>query len=350
MISAGRLADAGCLVYSFAMQTLVRLGITLGLSAACGCGGAPAKGGKAAGGDGPVRFLAVQGNAVRFYEATPAGIRETRSVTVPSAVALVRWVSADPAVMLAGTSYDDTTTADEKREGEIGRITAKGYEPFPALPAATWTITPPEGRDHFETAEWSMAVSADGAIWQGRCEWGYFGDGDDCTEFVYARLHPAPVTTVREAPKSGEPAYNLPTIVPPPAVQVSLVDVKPPPSEDVPAPEAIKLLRCTQGGKTTEYPPADEGRRLGMDGDITWLSAEPPIFMVDKYEEGLDITTHTMLFEGCEPSPRFEGAHLEHGPNGVFAIVGGEKTWLRWGGRELATLEKVSHLRFAPGR
>jgi hypothetical protein len=57
-----------------------------------------------------------------------------------------------------------------------------------------------------------------------------------------------------------------------------------------------------------------------------------------------------MLFEGCEPSTRFEGAHLEHGPNGVFAIVGGEKTWLRWGGREIAALEKVSHLRFAPAR
>jgi hypothetical protein len=57
-----------------------------------------------------------------------------------------------------------------------------------------------------------------------------------------------------------------------------------------------------------------------------------------------------VLFEGCAESTTFAGAEIEHGPRGAFAIVGSAQTSVRWGDRELARLEHVAHLRFAPER
>jgi hypothetical protein len=322
------------------MHELVRTCIGVGLSLACGCGGAPRGG--AARAPRPVRFLAVQGATVKLIEATSAGLRELRSVQAPAEIGAVEWVGAEPVVMLEAFGEGEAA-----RHGEIGRITERGYEPFAALPAATWEITPaPEGFDHFHTPHWKLIVSADGSIWQGRCEWGYFGDGDACTEFVYARLSPPPVATVREEPRSGRPVFRLAPTPPFMTTQVVLVNVDRPPTEDEPKREPITILRCTQAGKTTEYPPADD-REHGLSGEITWLSTEPPMYLVERWDEGEEPYLRSILFEGCAESPTFASAKVEPGPGGVFAIIG-EQTSIRWGERELGRLEGGGQIRFAP--
>ena len=326
------------------MHGLVRtaVGAALALTAAGGCRRAPRGGPEGA--PRPVRFLAAHGATVQLMEATPAGLRLLRSVQAPAAIAAVEWVGAAPVVMLEAFGEGEAA-----RNGEIGRITERGYEPLAALPAATWAIAPaPEGLDRFHTPHWKLIVTADGAIWQGRCEWGYFGDGDACTEFVYARLAPAPVATVREEPRSGRPVFRLPPTPPSPTTRVELVDVDRPSTADEPRRAPIKILRCTQGGRTIEYPPKGD-REHGMSGEITWLSTEPPMYSVERWEEGEEPYLRSILFEGCAESRTYATAEVEPGPDGVFAIVG-EETSLRWRARELGRLAGGAQIRFAPPR
>ncbi len=77
-------------------------------------------------------------------------------------------------------------------EGEIGRVTAQGWVPYPALPESTWTLDhPPAGTEKLPEPQWSVDVNAKGEVWQGRCDWGHFGEGGDFTNVVYARISPA---------------------------------------------------------------------------------------------------------------------------------------------------------------
>lgn len=313
------------------------------LALACGCGGGGGGGPKAPGAAGPIRLLSVHTEDIAFHELTPAGLKETRRVPVPSAVEAIEWSGPEPIVLLSGTR-------DEKRDGEIGRITERGYEPFPALPAETWKVSPaPEGFDHFEQPHWKLVVSPDGVIWQGRCEWGYFGDGDACTEWVYARVHPAakgPATTMREEPRMAQVPYEVPPIAPGTSVQLAIADIKLPveAGEDE---RTVRVLRCTQGGKTTEFPPEDQRDSSGVEGEVTWLSSDPPIYSIEYWYAGEGPMQDTQYFEGCATSETYASAVVQAGPAGVFAIVGTTAS-VRRGTQELGKLSDAAFVRFAP--
>ena len=108
----------------------------------------------------------------------------------------LRWVGAEPVVLLSSDASDPT--ADPVRFGEIGTITATGYVPFPRLPEATWKMTKPRNiDDHQDPARWHLYVTASREIWQGRCEWGFVGEGMDCDAWIYARLAPGPLKITR---------------------------------------------------------------------------------------------------------------------------------------------------------
>jgi hypothetical protein len=275
---------------------------------------------------------------VTFFEATPAGVRELRRVELPIQPDQIEWDGGDPVVMT-----DD---------GALGRITARGYEALPQVPAASWAVAPPdEGLDHFDSPQWKLIVTPGGEIWQGRCEWGYIGDGDDCTEFVYARVDrppgEAPEPATHDEPVSGREEYKLPAIPPSTAVKVELFEIPSTATPDQAKPELVKLLRCTQGGKTIEYPPPDDRYYLGLGGELTWLSAEPPMFTVSRWEQGESDYLHPVILEGCAESEAYGSADVVPGPGGLFAIVG-DKTSLRWGGKELRVFDERAVVRFAP--
>jgi hypothetical protein len=249
--------------------------------------------------------------------------------------------------------------------GEVGHISATGYERFPTVPNAMWTIPKPSGGSpdsptgRFDTPRWRMLASA-GDVWQARCDWGWdlgqgiahhcVPEGGRCDAWVYAHVWPGPTTISRDQPPlsfdSAEPPSYLPIpeATPAAAIRAEIVDVA---ADDL----QRSVLRCTAGGETIQYPTDDDRdlRDSSGDGvsDLTWLSTTPPVFAVTRRVGCLD--TESVIFEGCKQSDTYSGAVVGGVPHDVLVIwhrTG--KLWLRWHDQELGSLDDVSLLAFAP--
>jgi hypothetical protein len=297
---------------------------------------------------------------VRFARTTPTGLAVTRTVAVPGVVTSLAWIGPDPVVMLDG--------------GEVGQISATGYQPFPVVPAVLWTIpnpgvgSPDSPTDRFETPRWRLIVAPTGDVWQARCDWGWdlphgiahhcVPEGGRCDAWVYAHVWPSrmaishdepPVAFDSEVPPSYAP---IPTVSPDTAIRAEIVQVAIH-DDSVATPDDSprrSVLRCTEAGTTIQYP-TDDDRDLrdgSGDGvsDLTWLSTTPPMFAVTRRVGCLD--TESVVFEGCKQSDTYTGALIAGGPNDTLVLHAGAKLSLRWHDQDIGSLDNVSRFAFAP--
>lgn len=141
--------------------------------------------------------------------------------------------------------------------------------------------------------------------------------------------------------RPASPAYGLPAIAPSRSIQIELEEVTAPDDTD----STLTLLHCTRGGRTIDFPP---GGGAGIDREITWLSTEPPSFLVYFPDHGPPphMKPSNVVFEGCTPSKRDRDLTVEAGPRDTFALVGAHGASVRWRDREIAVLANVSYLKF----
>lgn len=284
-----------------------------------------------------VVFVAANDDTLRFVKTTPAGLVVTRTVTVPGSIAALAWVGPEPVVMI--------------NDSDVGHISPAGYEPFPPVPAALWSVPKPDRLSpHMDTPLWQLIVDAKGVVWQARCEWGpgKLKNGEIiCDAWVYARLS-GPMTISRTEPTVAL-ELSLPTIEPSTTTRVEIVSLPAAPDAGA-AIGSNTILRCTEAGKTIEFPPEhdrDEYGRYAFEGvsDLTWITTAPPMFRIteDLASQRIDV-----IFEGCEVSPVFGFAHIVSGPHEVIAIFNDDKLSVRQHGQEIGTLDRASLVRFAP--
>jgi hypothetical protein len=291
--------------------------------------------------DAQIRLAIAGDRKVSLAVVEHGAIRVTRTVAAPGTIAQLDWAGDDPVVRIGKTpmgfgpdgpieAHDDPNVI-----GQIARITARGYEPFPALPAATW----PPAADSSIDPQWELVSPPDGSIWQGRCSDGFYADGRVvCEHFTYARLAPGPVSVLPKAPEvAREP--ELPPIAAPAEPRVELVSIG----------DDKQILRCTDRDAASEFPPAKERDRdfLGM-GQLAWLSADPPLFRIAKASAGFDVNLDRTIFERCAPS-RELGALVQTGRDGLVAVFGGPTLLVLQNGRLVGKGAVAAGLvRFAP--
>jgi len=290
-------------------------------------------------------FVISHDNVLDFAEVSPSGVKVTRSVSLPAYLLDVAWVGPDPVVLLSENPDDETVVG-----GEVGLVTAKGYVPYPRVPDKTWAAKAPADLDHFEVPEWQLVVTANNEVWQGRCEYGYFGDGDECTEWRYVQLSPKAGIVQNTAPKAA-PRFALPTIAASKTTTLALAAVTPEPYDDGTKRDPYKVLRCTAKGEVVEWPEADGRDSFHGVTKITWLRTEPPMYQVTYLEDGLDVHETELIFTGCAPAEGWADAAIEPGPQELYALRNyeSETTAVHWRGNEVGKLEGIGGMvRFAP--
>ncbi|HEY1547159.1 MAG TPA: hypothetical protein VGG28_05040 [Kofleriaceae bacterium] len=293
---------------------------------------------------------------VQFAKTTSHGVVITRSVDVAGVITTLAWVSGDPVVML--------------ENGDVGHISARGYERYAVVPAARWRVAKPpdpsaeQPTEAFEPPHWRMLASTDGAVWQARCDWGWdlphgiahhcVPEGGECRAWVFARVSPGPLQIVRTQPQaafdSEEPSDSattpLPAVAASTAIHAGLVDVPVPDDRD----HQHTVLRCTDGTATTQYPTDDDLdlRNANYDSvtDLTWLSTTPPIVAVRRQFGCLD--HEWVVFERCAMSNDLSAAALSGGPHDLLAIATSNQLLLRWHDHALGALDDVAKFAFAP--
>jgi hypothetical protein len=297
---------------------------------------------------------------VRFARTTPAGLAVTRTVSVPGIVVALAWIGRDPVVMLESS--------------EVGQISATGYQRFPAVPAARWTIpkpgpgSPDSPTERFEAPRWRLIVAPTGDVWQARCDWGWdlphgiahhcVPEGGRCDAWVHAHVWPGPMAISHDEPpvafdSAVPPSYApIPTASPGTTIRAEIVEVAIH-DDSVATPDDSSrrsVVRCTEAGTTIQYP-TDDDRDLrdgSGDGvsDLTWLSTTPPMFAVTRRVGCLE--TEPVVFEGCKQSDVYTGALIAGGPNDTLVLRTGATLLLRWHDQDLGALEGVSLFAFAP--
>jgi hypothetical protein len=288
-----------------------------------------------------IRLAIASERTVSLAVVEHGAIRVTRTVAAPGAIAQLDWVGDDPVVRIGKTPMtigpDGPVEAhdDPNVIGQIARITARGYEPFPALPAAAWPRAPEPSIE----PQWELVSPPDGSIWQGRCGHGFYADGRViCETFAWARLAPGPVVMKAAAPEPAR-GLELPHVTAPAEPRVELVSIG----------DDKQIVRCTDRGAASEFPPAKErdGDFMGM-GELAWLSADPPLFRVAKASAGFDVNLDRTIFERCTPS-RELGTQLQAGRDGLVAVFGGHTLLVLHDGRIVGkgALE-ASLVQFAP--
>jgi hypothetical protein len=283
---------------------------------------------------------------VRFVRTTPHGLDVTGTVSVPGNIRALAWVGPGPVVML-----DD---------GQMGHVSTEGYERFPEVPPAMWSVPQPSSDDpsmpdeQLDPPLWRMIVDSAGGLWQARCDWGSaqhgiarhcLPEGDRCDAWVYARVWPGVLTISRAEPKasfdSNDPSSHIPipSVLPSDAIKTEIVGET----------AGWSVLRCTEGGTTTQYPADEEHDPRSNDGvnELTWLSTTPPMFLTTRLM-GCRGDPFSVVFEGCKQSDRY--AEVAGGPKELIVLRGSDTLWLRWHDHDLGSLDDVSMLAFAPGK
>jgi hypothetical protein len=251
--------------------------------------------------------------------------------------------------------------------GEVGHISATGYERFPMVVDAQWAVPKPSDSSpdsptgRFDTPRWRMLVGFKGEVWQARCDWGWdlphgiahhcVPEGGRCDAWVFAQLWPGPTTISHTEPSSrsfdsDEPPSlsSVPEVTPSTAIHAQIVEVPP---------EHRSVLECTAGADTIQYPTDDDRDLRDNSGDgvggLTWIATTPPMFSVTRRIGCLE--TESVVFEGCKQSDTYTGAIIGGAPSDVVVIWNrGDKLWLRWHDRDLGSLDGVALLAFAPSR
>jgi hypothetical protein len=287
----------------------------------------------------PVTFAVRTAKGVDVYETGAGGLRRVHAVATGAMEYDSELVWAGPDALYA-----------RGNDGVVARVTGDAAVPIPLPPARTWTVPHQKGERRFSPPNQHLVATAAGELWLGRCEWGDPNpEAPSCNEWAYARILPAatPPPVQREAP-AARAGFAAPAVTPPasPVVAIALERL-PDAGPDDRAPGAPRtILRCTDKGRTIEYPAGDERDEIFMGIEaVTWLSADPPLFAADAVAGGFAPTTHTAVFEGC--TAVVTGAQLVYGPRDVVAVLADGQASIRWHGRELGK-GTASWLEFAP--
>ena len=283
---------------------------------------------------------------IRFVRTTPHGLTVTGTVSLPGNVGAMAWVGPGPVVL--------------RDTGELGHVSAQGYERFAEVPSAMWRVPQPRSDDPSRPNEeldppmWRMIVDSAGSLWQARCDWARPRDGimkhclpeeDPCAEWVYARVWPGVVTISHTEPTgsfdSKDPTSHVPI---PPVLPSSAIKI-----EIVGGETGWSVLHCTDGGTTTQYPADEDHDPRSNDGvsELTWLSSTPPMFLATRLM-GCRGDPFSIIFEGCKQSERY--GQVAGGPKELIVLRGSDKLSLRWHDHDLGSLDDVSLLAFAPSK
>lgn len=320
----------------------------LSIVVAAGCGSHPTKIANQVADRVPeARLVAISGRTTRFLTVANGKLVVEHSVELPSTAGTIAWLDKDPVVILAAPMYDESGAGDSKRDGEVGRITAHGFEPMQVPARAAWPAkaasTDPQFANDFSPLDpphYKLVEDAAGVLWIGEC--GFWGgpDGGWCDQWYFARLAP-PFAITKTEPTAARPRA-LPTIAPSASTKLALVKV--PREERGP----ISILECRQDGKVTQYPAADA--RDGYFGieEPTWITTDPTMYAAVRGDEGYMGISTLVVFEGCAPSATYEHAKLVGGPSDLIAIYTADKLSVRWRGHELGTLSGAQLVSFAP--
>ena len=306
----------------------------LPLVAVVGCGGRPAPVRTEVAATPIARALVADGSTLRFVTITERGATVERTVTTPAPVSEILWNAVEPAVWLAKKPGNYAMPAELEASGgphedEMGRITAHGYEPFPAVAWPAFTGDP----DKQLTPIVALIATEHGEIWETYCDHGFPADGGViCDETSYARVMPPPVVMATKSPIEISMAWP-PTPAPPgPGVTWVLR-----PSDKV---DDLHVVTC---GDVTIPDPVEPGF-LGM-SEVTWLVTSPPIWKSTPVLDGFMPHGDETLYEGCAVSSHYSRAI--GGPGELVAILGDPLLFVLRG-RVIATLPGASVLGFAP--
>lgn len=318
-----------------------------------------------------VRVAVAAYNRLSLVDVMPGGSHVVRSATLAARIDTLDWLGDDPIVLLQRGSvdscglpedtYPDRATyeaanrdcvADARHDGTIGRSTAKGFVPYPALSASTWDLLQAPSDAAACTSDcWSLDVIGD-QVWQGHCKWVFSADGrDHCHEWAYARLDgPGPATkSLPTAPASAadvEPTSS--PLAAPGGITVAFNTVTPPPRYDGDEPESRVQLTCALGDAApTVYPAKLEDLDAGMSRELTWLATEPPIFAAWHRHDGFELTEELVVFERCR---RMGYEQIVRGAGGVVALVGSARIELRRNGALVGSTDGGDIVSFAPAR
>jgi hypothetical protein len=288
----------------------------------------------------PHELALAIGSAVSVYAIADGKVTLERTVALPDVPAELAWVGAAPVVLLGGNGAPIAAMGS----GVVGRIGAT-FEPFAPAPASAWAAPPPPDADASssmyrhspDVPGWDLVVTDAGDVWLGRSEWFFVPDNEGYRDWVYARLAPAPAAVTQDKPAPAAP-LPLPGVTPPPSVTASLVAIAP----QAPDARPLHVVRCTSGGTTVDYPPADQRAELVDVTDLTWLSSQPPRFRADVVVLGYTTVTIPTLFDGCAATG--EGRATVAGPDGLSAIYDETAVIVIQHGATIATLPVVATL------
>lgn len=320
-----------------------------------------------------VRIAVALYERLSLVDVMPGGSHVVRSAKVASRIAALDWLGDDPIVLLQRGSVDScglpeeafpdhatyvaanrVCVADARHDGTIGRLTAKGFVPYPPLSASTWELLKaPKDAEPCTTECWSLDVIGD-QVWQGHCKWVFSADGRDlCDEWAYARLDvPGPATKkLPTVPASASAVDDEPTSSPlaaPAGIAVAFDPVTPRPRYDGDEPESQLQLTCALGDAApTVYPAKLEDLDAGMSRELTWLATDPPIFAAWHRHDGFEMTEELVIFERCK---RMSYEQIVPGGDGVVALVGSDRVEIRRNGTLVGSTDGGTIVSFAPSR
>lgn len=283
------------------------------------------------------RLVATLERNAQLVDITGATAKVSATVQLPQAPQDVVWAGKDPIALFANSGIPDGRD-DPALDGTVGTITAAGFTKLSPLPASAWSIAKPPGATHLGPF-WKLGAADNGETWLGRCEWGGIEDGGHCDDWVWARLGgPFQLTSRKPPPELATPA--MPKIAAPAGYSVTFT-----PHADS---KHESVLTCSGGGKTLTFPSKPEDNAVDADS-LRWVSADPPIFVVNQIVNGFVPHAEMMAFEGCAVSEKYGGEPgAIAGPDGLLALASGKSLSIRRDGKELSALAGADHVRFAP--
>jgi len=269
-----------------------------------------------------IRFAVLDDSVGRILAVAPGNSQLVveREFAVPAFSSGFVW--AGPSALALAHVFDGVSVIETlgERELEVAPSIA-----WPAVAGPADTISSDESRV-FTSGRQAALVLA-------RCAWrapdGFEWRGE-CTTWQYARLWPAPVAVLDDAPVEDPSPLPIPKLAP----------TKPTTVFDK---ENRELVHCRDArGHARDLWPPEMGAV-----ELDWLVADPPIFRLDTTSGsgmGPGYVRHR-IFEGCARSRRYANAFV--GPRGEVVLVG-HRIAVYWHGTLVAHHTGRAPLEVAP--
>lgn len=296
----------------------------------------------------------MRGDTVEISELAPSGLVQLQQTKLPAEAVALEWVGHEPVVMLAkqrsgdpmpltNHAFSQEAFGTDPMDGVVGRITAKGFEPYPRPPDSTWAKLRAGKHEGKPTSRWSMHVAADTSVWLGHCLFEVTPDMSEsfgCDAWAYVRLDAkAPLTT---NPPDSPDRLDRRKIVAASSITVSLVRDPDPDKE-------ADRLSCKSSTGNLVYPPPGEPFALGM-GEIHWYANDPPVYSSQNQFPGYVTHGPEIVFQGCAVAKELEDPELEVGRNELSVLYTADKLLVIWRDRVVASAAGAHVVRFGPGR